>query len=141
MVDGPGFRFSVPSGWTVQRTARAVGARRDSSLVSATAFALLKPYSPALFARAAKELDGVAAELAARSHGELKAQGTTTVDGRRIRAYRFTGRPATGAAYEERIGFVLEGKREYQLLCQAASGAGDPDGACALLFKSFQLAR
>jgi hypothetical protein len=123
----------------VQRTARAVGARRDSALVSATAFTLVKPYSPALFARAAKELDGVAAELAARSHGELKAQGTTTVDGRRIRAYRFTGRPATGAAYDERIGFVLEGRREYQLLCQAASGAGDPGGACALLFASFRL--
>ena len=139
-VAGPGFRFSVPSGWTVRRTPRAVGARRDSALVSATAFTLLKPYSPALFARAAKELDGVAAELAARSHGELKAQATTTVDGKRIRAYRFTGRPAAGAAYVERIGFVLEGKREYQLLCQAASGAGDPDGACALLFSSFRLA-
>lgn len=139
-VAGPGFRFSVPSGWTVQRTPRAVGARRDSALVSATAFTLLKPYSPALFARAAKELDRVAAELAARSHGELRAQATTTVDGRRIRAYRFTGRPHAGAAYVERIGFVLEGKREYQLLCQAASGAGDPDGACALLFASFHLA-
>ena len=134
---GPGFRFSVPSGWTVHRTPTAVGARRDSALVSATAFTLLKPYSPTLFARAAKELDGVAAKLAARSHGELKAQATTTVDGRRIRAYRFTGRPAAGAAYVERIGFVLEGKREYQLLCQAASG--DPDGACALLFASFHL--
>ena len=82
----------------------------------------------------------MAAELAARSHGELKTESTTTVDGRRIRAYRFTGRPASGAAYVERIGFVLEGKREYQLLCQAASDAGDPDGACALLFASFHLA-
>ncbi len=137
---GPGFRFSVPAGWTVQRTLRAVAARRGSALVSATTFTLLKPYSPALFSRAAKELDGVAAKLAAQSKGKLTERATTTVDGRRIRAYRFTGRPSTGAPYEERIGFVLQGRREVQLLCQAASGAGDPDGACALLFASFRLA-
>lgn len=137
---GPGFGFSVPVGWTVERTVRAVGARRASALVSATAFTLLKPYSAALFARAAKELDAVAVKLAAQSHGKLTERATTTVDGRRIRAYRFTGRPPTGAGYEERIGFVLQGKREYQLLCQAASGAGDPDGACALLFASFHVA-
>lgn len=137
---GPGFRFSVPAGWTVKRTLRAVGARRDSALVSATAFTLLKPYSPALFSRAAKELDGVAAKLAAESNGTLTERTTTIVAGRRIRAYRFTGRPAKGTAYEERIGFVLRGKREVQLLCQAAFGAGDPDGACALLFASFRVA-
>jgi hypothetical protein len=139
-VAGPGFRFSVPAGWTVQRTPREVEGRRGGSLVSATAFTLLKPYSPVLFTRAAKELDGVAAKLASRSNGKLTERVTTAVDGRRIRAYRFTGRPSTGAAYEERIGFVLQDKREYQLLCQAASGAGDPDGACALLFASFHVA-
>jgi hypothetical protein len=140
VVAGPGFRFSVPVGWTVQRTLRAVGARRDSAIVSATVFTLLKPYSPALYARAASELDGVAAKLAAQSNGEVTERTTTTVDGRRIRAYRFTGRPHEGAAYDERIGFVLRGRREVQLLCQAASGAGDPDGACALLFATFHLA-
>jgi len=138
-VAGPGFRLSVPTGWTVQRTLRAVSARRGSALVSATTFTLLKPYSPPLFSQAARELDGVAADLAAQSNGKLTERATTTVDGMRIRAYRFTGRPTTGAAYEERVGFVLQGKREYQLLCQAAAGAGDPDGACALLFASFRL--
>jgi len=139
-VAGPGFEASVPAGWTVQRTARAVGARRGSALVSVTAFTLLKPYSPALFARVAQELDGVAAKLASESNGTLTERATTTVDGRRIRAYRFSGRASGGPPYEERIGFVLQGKREYQLLCQAATGAGDPDGACALLFASFHVA-
>jgi len=139
-VTGPGFRFAVPARWTVARVERGVGARRGSSLVSATAFTLLKPYSPSLFGEAAKELDGVAAKLAAESNGAVTERTTTTVDGRRIRAYRFTGRPHTGAAYAERIGFVLQGRREVQLLCQADSGAGDPDGACALLFASFHLA-
>ena len=139
-MTGPGFRFAVPARWTVERVERGVGARRGSSLVSATAFTLLKPYSPSLFARVAQELDGVAAKLASESNGTLTERATTTVDGRRIRAYRFSGRSSTGARYKERIGFVLQGKREYQLLCQAATGAGDPDGACALLFASFHVA-
>jgi hypothetical protein len=139
-VAGPGFEFSVPAGWTVQHTVRAVDAHRGSALVSATAFTLVKPYSPALFGKAARELDGVAAKLAAGSNGAVTDRTTTTVDGRRIRAYRLTGRPPKGEAYAERIGFVLEGRREVELLCQAGSGAGDPDGACALLFASFRLA-
>jgi hypothetical protein len=139
-VAGSGFRVFLPAGWTVQRARNEVGARRGSAIVSVTVFTLLKSYSPELFTRAARELDGVAAKLAAQSRGRLTERATTTVDGLRIRAYRFTGRPSTGPAYEERIGFVLQGKREYQLLCQAAAGAGDPDGACALLFASFQLA-
>lgn len=119
---------------------RTIEAKREAALVSATAFTLIKPYAPALFAWAEKELDGVAAKLALESNGTLTASATTTVDGTRIRAYRFTGRPAKGAPYDERIGFLLRGKREVELLCQASAGAGDPDGACALLFSSFKLA-
>jgi hypothetical protein len=139
IVSGPGFRFAAPIGWDVRQTATSVEAREGLALVSATEFPLLKPYSPALFGRAVKELNGVAAQLAAQSKGALTESVTTTVDGRRIRAYRFTGRPASGSPYDERIGFVLEGKEEYQLLCQAAVGTGDPDGSCALLFSSFRV--
>jgi len=139
VVRGPGFQFSVPEGWTVHRSVRTLEARREAALVSATAFTLIKPYAPELFAQAVKELDGVAAKLAAESNGTLTASATTTVDGTRIRAYRFTGRPAKGAPYDERIGFLLQGKREVELLCQATAGSGDPDGACALLFSSFRL--
>jgi len=102
--------------------------------VSATAFPLLRPYRPALFDQAAKELDGVAARLAAQAGGKLTEQKTTTVDGRKIRSYRFeAGSDAT------RIGFVLDGRREVQLLCRAPTADGDPDGSCALLFDSFGL--
>ena len=140
---GAGFRFEAPAGWSVQRTRTETAARRDAngaSLVSATAFKLLKPYSPKLFGRAAKELDKVAANLATQAHGALTESATVTVDGKRIRAYRLTVRPASGKAYDERIGFVLEGTREYQLLCRAPRGANDPDGACALLYASFTTA-
>jgi hypothetical protein len=119
----------VPDGWAVERARAKVGARRGDAAVSVTTFTLLKAYDPAEFAAVAKELDGVAAKLAARAGHTLSERGTTTVDGRKIRAYRYPG---------VRVGFVLEGKREYQLLCTAPEGE-DPNGACDLLFSSFSL--
>jgi hypothetical protein len=102
-------------------------------------FTLRNPYDPAQFARAARELDRVAAELVARSNAKLTERVTSTVDGKRIRAYRFGARPANGRGYDARIGFLLQGKREYELYCQDAAGKGDTDGACALLFSSFSV--
>jgi hypothetical protein len=60
----------------------------------------------------------------------LSAQETITVAGRKTRAYRFD---------TTRIGFVLVGRTEYQLLCKLAADGSDPDGACALLFSSFSV--
>ncbi len=134
MVHGPGFTFSAPGGWTIRRTQTSVAARKGSSLVSVTEFTLQKPYDPALFDRAAKELDGVAAKLAAQGGATLIERATTTVDGRKIRAYRF----ANGSV-QTKIGFVLMGRREFQLLCQTPPGTSDPDGACALLFAMFSV--
>ena len=93
-----------------------------------TTYTLQKAYTPALFAAAAKELDGVAARLAAAAGGTLRQKQTLTVAGERIRAYRFA---------TMRIGFVLVGKREDQLLCQSSPVGRDVDGACALLFDTF----
>jgi hypothetical protein len=132
LVRGAGFSFSVPRAWRTRRAERAVVAQRGSALVSVTTYALVKPYTPALFDRAAAELDRVAARLASEVHGTLSERATTTVDGRRIRVYRFGN-----ASAETRIGFVLEGRREYQLLCQNRRGTNDPDRACALLFDTF----
>jgi hypothetical protein len=98
--------------------------QNDKARISVTTYTLQKPYSPALFAAASKELDGVAAKLAAAAGATLTEKQTVSVAGEKIRAYRF------GAM---RIGFVLVGKREYQLLCD---GAAD---ACTLLFKSFSV--
>ena len=140
-VSGPGFTFTVPAGWAVTRTGTAIVVRRPNEengpLVSATAYRLTKAYSPGLFAQAAKELDGVVAKIVQASKGTLIQSVTTTVDGQRIRAYRFTSHPSGRPSTDDRIGFVLEGRHEYQLLCRAPAGAGDPDSACALLFGSF----
>ena len=141
VVKGAGFQFEAPSGWTMKSTATSTEARRDAAgrtMVSATTFALLKPYSPKLFDRAAKELDRVAERLAVQSKSKLSESKTVTVDGKKVRAYRLTVHPASGPSFDERIGFVLLGKREYQLLCRAPVGAGDPSGACALLYATFK---
>jgi hypothetical protein len=126
VVRGQGFNFSAPAGWSTSRTPRSVAVQGGGSRVSVTTYTLQKPYSPALFAAAAKELDGVAAKLAAAAGGTLSRKQTITVAGEKIRAYRFG---------TMRIGFVLVGKREYQLLCEKAAA-----GACSLLFKSFSVA-
>jgi len=123
-VRGTGFTFEVPAGWKVSTPKDAVVARHGTAMVSVTRFPLLKPYDPAKFAAVAKELDRVAAQLAKQAGGSLDAKETATVAGRKVRAYRY------GA---NRIGFVLDGRREYQLFCRQAADA------CDLLFSSFQL--
>jgi hypothetical protein len=133
-LHGPGFAFSVPAGWTIRHGAGLLEARRGTSVVSATTFTLLKPYVPALFPRVAAELDRNTAKLVAQAHAKLTEKITTTVAGRKVRAYRYT---ADG--FDTRLGFVLQGKREVQLLCRATAGSADPDGACRLLFRSFTL--
>ena len=130
---GPGFSFSVPRDWNVRRTGTSVAARKGSSLASVSVFTLQKPYNAALFDQAAKELDGVAAKLAAQAGAKLAERMTTTVDGRKIRAYRFAN-----DSMQTKIGFVLVDKREYQLLCEMSAGTSDPDGACATLFATFR---
>jgi hypothetical protein len=123
-VRGSGFTIQVPQGWTVTRPPAGVTARRGAGLVSVSVFPLVKPYDPAKFAAAAKELDRVAARLAQQAGTTLSRSSTVTVANRKIRAYDY------GA---QRIGFVLVGKREYQLYCAHAATA------CDLLFSSFTL--
>src|SRR5919109_4948403 len=76
LVRGTGFSFSVPRAWRTRRTERAVVAQKGSALVSVTTYALVKPYTPALFDRAAAELDRVAARLAREVHGTLSERAT-----------------------------------------------------------------
>jgi hypothetical protein len=131
VVHGDGFTFSVPRGWRSSDRGGVTVARSGNAAVSVRTFTLVKRYDPARFAAAAKELDGIAVKLAAAAGAPLAEKQTTTVGGRRIRAYRFAS---------TRIGFFLSGRREYQLLCRLAPDGTDRDGACALLFASFNAA-
>jgi len=74
----------------VRKSGKTVVATKGNGLVSVTRFPLVKPYEPSKFEAAAKELDGVAAQLADRNGGELTKRETTEVAGRRIRAYTIT---------------------------------------------------
>jgi hypothetical protein len=123
-VRGPGFTFQIPEGWHVSTPHNSVVARSGTALVSVTRFPLLKAYDPAKFDAVAKQLDRIAAQLAKQAGGTLDARETITVAGEKIRAYRYGNK---------RLGFVLEGRREYQLFC---APTGD---ACDLLFNSFTL--
>ena len=121
---GPGFSFAVPGGWHTSRTQRAVSSSNGKAQVSVTTYTLQKAYRPAIFAAAARELDRVAGQLAAQAGEKVTERRTVEVAGQKVRAYRFGS---------TRIGFVLVGKREYQLLCR------DPGSACDLLFQSFSV--
>jgi hypothetical protein len=118
----------------VRHTDTGVVARNGSSLVSVTTFRLLKAYDPALFPKAAAELDRSAETLAKQAGGTLVQRRTSTVAGQKVREYRLVARD-----YASRLGFVLDGKREFQLLCRSPADADDVDDACAMLFGTFAL--
>ena len=110
--------------WRVAKTRTGIVARGGGTLVSVTVFPLRRPYRPSQFDAAVVELDRVADKLAAQAGAAVSERVTTTVAGRRIRAYRYA---------HTRVGFVLADRREYELLCVGQSDA------CALLFSSFAL--
>jgi hypothetical protein len=129
VVHGPGYSFTAPSGWKTTRTLRTVAVSGEGSSVSVITSTLQKPYRPALFAAATRELDGLAAKLAAEVGKPLSQKQTVEVGGQKIRAYRF------GSA---RVGFFFVDRREYELLCRLPTDGRDARGACALLFESFK---
>ena len=61
IVRGQGYSYAAPAGWEVKRSAKTTAAEEgDVDRVQVTTFRLVKPYRPALFAAASKELDRVA---------------------------------------------------------------------------------
>lgn len=100
-----------------------------------TIFRLGRPYRAALWPAVVPQLDRVAAQLAGELSGKLGAGTTLTVGGRRSRRYEIAYE-RDGKQLVERIGFVLSGRREYQLLCRYEN---EP-AACDRLFRSFRLA-
>jgi hypothetical protein len=132
-VSGDGYRFAAPVGWTVAQTARSAAASRGAvNRLEVQTFRLVRPYRAELFAAASRELDRVAGDLAAQLRGRLTGRATTEVAGRDARSYRID--------YDSRVSeitFVLDGRREYELLCRRPAAA---DGAtCSAFVKSFRL--
>jgi hypothetical protein len=112
-----------------------------AELVSVSRFPLLKPYSPALFAAATKELDRSAGELASRLGGTVKSQATTTVAGDRVREYLLSypqnAKDPKQGDFGSRLTYVLRGKTEYELFCRWDQKDSEPD-YCTRLTRSFR---
>ena len=128
-VEGDGFVFNAPAGWTVDGAAATNG---DVDRVEVVVFRLVRPYEHARRAAASRELDRVASGLASQLKGSVRSKRSLQVDGRDARSYLidFDGK-------SEEITFALDGRREYQLLCRRAAG-GD-DAPCAELLRSFRI--
>lgn len=136
-VKGSGFTFSAPTGWRVTATARGLNvAGPGSQLLSVGVYRLVKPYAPARFAAAARELDGVAGRLAAGRQGKVDSKRTLTVAGRKVRSYRI-GYELGGDSLTQQVTFVLRNTTEWLLVCRR--GTADPDEPCARLLTSFAL--
>jgi hypothetical protein len=133
-VKGDGFSYAAPADWTVVRKGPSVAAvDGEVNRIEVLRFRLEKPYRPALFAAASKELDGVVNRLAGQLSGTVSSRSTSEVAGRKARSYTIQ----YGPGKTQEIAFVLEGRDEFQLLCRRpTSGPNDP---CAQLFATFAL--
>jgi hypothetical protein len=144
-VPGNGFSVAVPGGWETAvgiRRVRAAPSEDAVERVEVATFRLARAYRPELWPKVVVALDGVASQLAERLAADAaRSPGRTQlVAGRRARVYDIAY-SRDGEHRVERVGFVLDGRREYQLLCRW--DADDPDEgeqACDLLFSSFRLA-
>lgn len=134
-VRGDGYSFSAPGGWKVTRAGTSVAAARGSQSVSVTTFRLIRPYRPKLWGQVVTELDGVAAKLAAELRGRVVAVRAVQAGGTAARQYDL-GFTRNGDRLVEQITFVLQARREYELLCRSKEGKDEP--ACALLRSSFR---
>ena len=105
----------------------------DVDRLEVVRFKLEKPYRPALFGAASRELDGVVSRLAGELKGKVSGRSTSTVAGRKSRSYTID----YGPGKTQEIAFVLDGQDEFQLLCRRDSSA--PDDPCAQLFSTFAL--
>lgn len=121
--------FNAPEGWTVTDSAAASGPVR---LVEVRVFRLVREYDPARRLAAARELDGAAARLAAQLRGTVASRRWLVVGGLDARSYTIAY-----AGKSSQITFVLDGRREYELLCRRPAGADD--GPCVELLRSFAL--
>jgi hypothetical protein len=131
-VGGPGFRFDAPSGWRVTVQKQRASASHGDELVQVAAFPLQKRYSAALFTKVDRELRARMAQVAQVTRGTVSGSRAVTADGIRSHSY-----DVTVGDHVDQYTFVLQGMREFQLLCRRKSSSGDD--ACRRLVTSFHV--
>jgi hypothetical protein len=140
LVDGNGFTFMAPSSWHETRRATMITVSPgtdDPKLVGVSIFRLVNPYKPSLFTRVVPELNGVAAKLAGELRGRVTGRRNVRVAGTRARQYELAY-ARNGVSFRQTITFVLEDRREYQLICRRSADA-ELD-ACGRLLRTFRIA-
>ena len=130
IVRGSDFHFEAPAGWKVGTGATVSAANGPVDLLQVKTFMLLKPYRHALLAGAVRELDADLVRIAAEQKARIVARQTTKVAGNDARSYTLS--------YDgklQQMTFVLDGSREFQLICRRS--AGDDDTPCVQLLATF----
>jgi hypothetical protein len=142
-VSGPGFTYSAPAGWDVDVAGRSASASPHPGapeLVSVRVFRLARPYRPGLWETVVPELDRVAVELADELDGEIELSSVVVVAGRRAKRYDIRYE-RDGTEFRERTAFLLDARREFQLVCRyETADEGEGPRACGTLFSSFRIA-
>jgi hypothetical protein len=141
-VGGPGFTFSAPENREIARTPRSVtvlpAEESSQELESVTVFPLVKPYRPALWPQAARELDSVAGRLADSLGGGLDQEPRTVRrGGLRGRLYEIAYE-REGVELRQRLTLLLSRRTEYQLLCRWEASTDSPE-ACEILETTFNV--
>jgi hypothetical protein len=131
-VKGQGFRFDAPSGWRVTVEKQRASASHGDELLQVAAFPLQKPYSAALFTRVERELRARMQQVAQMTGGTVSSGGPVTAGGIRSHSYN-----VTVGDHIDQYTFVLQGLREFQLLCRRRSSSAD--AACRQLVTTFHL--
>jgi hypothetical protein len=108
--------------------------------VSVAEFRLARRYEPSLWDAAVVELNDVAARLAERIGPEavVRRSGQATIAGRRARTYEIDY--TREEQLVDKVAFILDGRREFQLTCRIR--VDEPDTgteACDRLRSSFRL--
>ena len=140
---GPGFSAEAPGGWELSRPPRTVAADNPDGpeSVSVAQFRLAKRFQPSLWPAAVVELNDVAARLAERigPTAVVERSGQATIAGRRARTYEIAY-TRQSRRLVDRVAFVLDGRREYQLTCRIdVDHANAGTDACERLRSSFRL--
>ena len=133
LVQGDGFQFTAPNGWSLKHTGSTwVASSGQVDLVETASFRTVKQYSPGIFAKLPTELGRVAASLAKDSGGTVAGRRRVVVAGRQSWSYRLKY-----ASSVTDVTFLFVGRREYQLLCRrTATGDTAP---CQQLLATFSL--
>jgi hypothetical protein len=133
LVQGDGFQFTAPPGWSVQHTHTTwVASSGQTDLVQASSFRTVKPYRSGLFKQLPKELGRVAGSLATDVGGKVIGHRRVVVDGRQSWSYRLKSNDKVTD-----VTFVFVDRLEFQLLCRRAQ-TGDTT-PCQQLLSSFAL--